>query len=167
MKLSFFFKLVIIGVMFISSAYAGTIYYGFSPAGSAQKLVLYSINNASKSIDIAAYSFTSKDIAIALLNAKKRGIEIRVVADFKANEKYTVVNYLRNAGVNVRVNNNYEIMHNKFMVIDGQSVQTGSFNYTASANKRNAENVILIKDNVPLATGYEKEFERLFNESER
>lgn len=167
MKPSNLFKLLAISMIFISSAYAGTIFYGFSPGGSAQKLVLYAINTSSKTIEIAAYSFTSKDIALALLSAKKRGVQIRVVADSKANENYTVVRFLKNAGVNVRLNNNYEIMHNKFMVIDGQSVQTGSFNYTASANKRNAENVILIKDNMPLASGYEKEFERLFNESER
>ncbi|MEN4600774.1 phospholipase D family protein [Pantoea agglomerans] len=166
MKASNLFKLIIIGIMFFSTANAGVIYYGFSPGGSAQKLILYSINTSTKSIDIAAYSFTSKDIALALLNAKKRGVEIRVLADYKANEKYTVVGFLRNAGVDVRVNNNYEIMHNKFMVIDNENVQTGSFNYTASANKRNAENVIYIKDNKALASGYQKEFERLFKESE-
>lgn len=155
----------VIFIIFIPGAHAGKMFYGFSPGGSAQKLVLYSINTSSKTIEIAAYSFTSKDIAFALLDAKKRGVQIRVVADYKANEKYTVVDFLRNSGVDVRLNNNYEIMHNKFMVVDGKSVQTGSFNYTASANKRNAENVIYIIDNKALASGYQKEFNRLYIES--
>ncbi|WP_210532035.1 phospholipase D family protein [Pantoea ananatis] len=146
-------------------ASAGTILYGFSPDGSAQNLILHSIDDSKKTIDIAAYSFTSKPIALALLAAKKRGVRIRIVADYKANAKYTAVNFLKKAGVNVKINSNYEIMHNKFMVIDGMDVQTGSFNYTASASVRNAENVIVIKNNERLADAYDKEFERLFNES--
>lgn len=154
-------------VLLNSCSYAGTILYGFSPGESAQRLILNSIYQSRKTIDIAAYSFTSKPIAIALLEAEKRGVKVRIVADYKANEKYTAVNFLKNAGVDVRLNSNYEIMHNKFMVIDGVDVQTGSFNYTASAYLRNAENIILIKDNSVLAAAYEKEFQRLFNESNR
>ncbi|MGU3625114.1 phospholipase D-like domain-containing protein [Raoultella ornithinolytica] len=55
-------------------------------------------------------------------------------------------------------------MHNKFMVIDGKNVQTGSFNYTASAVSRNAENVLLIEDAPQLAEAYQREFKRLWDE---
>lgn len=58
----------------------------------------------------------------------------------------------------------YAIMHNKFMVIDGKNVQTGSFNYTASAVSRNAENVLLIEDAPQLAEAYQREFNRLWDE---
>ncbi|MCU3851941.1 phospholipase D-like domain-containing protein [Enterobacter roggenkampii] len=58
-------------------------------------------------------------------------------------------------------------MHNKFMVVDGNTVQTGSFNYTASAVSRNAKNVLLIKEVPELAATYQGEFNRLWNESER
>nr|WP_307455362.1 phospholipase D family protein [Pantoea ananatis] len=159
-------RFLIFFTLFGSRAFAGTILYGFSPNGSAQNLILHSIDDAKKSIDIAAYSFTSKPISLALLAAKKRGVQIRIVADYKANAKYTAVSFIKNAGVIVRLNSNYEIMHNKFMVIDGVDVQTGSFNYTSSASVRNAENVIVIKNNEKLAGAYEQEFMRLFNESE-
>lgn len=90
------------------------------------------------------------------------------MADEKSNTgKYTAVKYLANQGVPVRHNGRYAIMHNKFMVVDGDTVQTGSFNYTASALSRNAENVLLIQEVPELAATYQGEFNRLWNESER
>ncbi|EJK5562221.1 phospholipase D family protein, partial [Salmonella enterica] len=93
--------------------------------------------------------------AAALVSAKNRGVSVRVVADEKANNnKYTAVTYLANQGVPVRLDSQYAIMHNKFMVVDGNTVQTGSFNYTASAVSRNAENVLLIQAAPALAKNY-------------
>ncbi|MDC9067873.1 phospholipase D family protein [Escherichia coli] len=126
--------------------------------------MLGAINNAGQSIDVAAYSFTGKPVATALAGAK-RGVAVRVVADEKANsDRYTAVTYLINRGVPVHLNGRYAIMHNKFMVIDGKNVQTGSFNYTASAVSRNAENVLLIEDAPQLAEAYQREFNRLWDE---
>ncbi|EAV4637735.1 phospholipase D family protein [Salmonella enterica] len=141
---------------------------GFSPAisHSALEVVLSSIEGAEKSVDIAAYSFTSKPVAAALVAASKRGVAVRVVADQKANnDRYTAVTFLANQGVPVRLNSQYAIMHNKFMVIDGDTVQTGSFNYTASAVSRNAENALRVKGVPELARAYLGEFNRLWNES--
>lgn len=141
---------------------------GFSPSSSqsALQLVLSTINSATRSIDVAAYSFTSKPVAAALVAARKRGVAVRVVADEKGNAgKYTAVTFLANQGVPVRVNGRYAIMHNKFMVVDGNTVQTGSFNYTASATARNAENVLVVQNSPELARAYQSEFDRLWNES--
>ncbi|MCU6361259.1 phospholipase D-like domain-containing protein, partial [Enterobacter quasiroggenkampii] len=60
----------------------------------------------------------------------------------------------------------YAIMHNKFMVVDGDTVQTGSFNYSASAVSRNAENVLLIHGVPKLATSYRQVFKRLWDEAD-
>lgn len=140
----------------------------FSASQNALQLVLSTINSARLNIDVAAYSFTSKPVATALVAAKRRGVAVRVVADEKSNTgKYTAVTYLANQGVPVRHNGRYAIMHNKFMVVDGDTVQTGSFNYTASALSRNAENVLLIQEVPELAATYQGEFNRLWNESER
>jgi len=115
---------------------------------------------------MAAYSFTSQPIAAALLAARKRGIDVRVVVD-KSNAKarYTAATFLANQGVPVRVDYRYAIMHDKFIVADGATVETGSFNYTESAAKRNAENVIVLHDPA-MAQRYGKEWERLWGESE-
>uniref|UniRef100_A0A1A9Z1B8 Mitochondrial cardiolipin hydrolase n=1 Tax=Glossina pallidipes TaxID=7398 RepID=A0A1A9Z1B8_GLOPL len=70
---------------------------GFSPGSTAQKIILDAIKEASTSIDIAAYSFTSKLISLALMDAEHRGVKIRVLADKKSNSgKYTAVTYLSN-----------------------------------------------------------------------
>ncbi|MFV7529097.1 phospholipase D family protein [Enterobacter mori] len=140
----------------------------FSASQNALQLVLSTINNARLNIDVAAYSFTSKPVAAAFAAAKNRGVAVRVVADEKSNNgKYTAVTFLANQGVPVRLNGRYAIMHNKFIVVDGNTVQTGSFNYTASAVSRNAENVLLIKEVPELAATYQGEFNRLWKESER
>lgn len=148
------------------SALAGNIVTGFSPGGTAQKVVLDAINDAGHTIDLAAYSFTSKPISLALLAAQKRGVVVRVLADEKANStQYTAVTFLANQGISVRLTRKYKIMHNKFAVIDNQSVQTGSFNYSANADRGNAENVIYLRDHPETAEAYTKEFNRLWAES--
>ena len=136
MRKSILFALVIT----LSPPVMATLTVGFSPATtdqqSALEVVLSTINGAKRSVDVAAYSFTSKPIAAALVAAKNRGVSVRVVADEKANnDRYTAVTFLANQSVPVRLNARYAIMHNKFMVVDGDTVQTGSFNYTASAKE--------------------------------
>lgn len=138
----------------------------FSPSGGATELVVKTIREARTSIRVAAYSFTSKPISLALLDAHKRGIDIKVVVDkSNATARYTAATFLANQGVPVRVDYQYAIMHDKFVVVDGQEVETGSFNYTASAGARNAENVLVLHDPA-MAQRYGQEWERLWGESE-
>jgi len=139
---------------------------GFSPKGKSLNIILGGIARAEKSILVAAYSFTSKPISTALLDAHKRGVAVKVVADAKSNSgKYSAVTFLANQGVPVRVNSRYAIFHHKFMVFDNRHLETGSFNYSAAAVDRNAENVLLLKDVPEIAEIYAREWQRLWNES--
>ena len=138
---------------------------GFSPNGDALQIILHGISGAKESILVAAYSFTSKPVSEALLAAHKRGVKVAVVADQKGNsDRYTAINFMANHGIPVRVNGRYAIMHHKFMVIDGTAVQLGSFNYSAAAVEKNAENVLLLKDVPGIATKYAAEWKKLWNE---
>ncbi len=140
---------------------------GFSPKGDSLNIVVKGINAAKTSIHVAAYSFTSKLIATALLNASKRGVKVQVVADQKSNSgKYSAVTYLANNGVAVKLDGNYPIFHHKFMVIDGTSLETGSFNYSAAAANKNAENVLLLWNVPQIAQTYDKEWQKLWNEAQ-
>ena len=143
---------------------------GFSPANggqSALNIVLDGITNAQSEILVAAYSFTSKPIAAALVDAQTRGVKVLVVADKKGNSaKYSAVTFLANKGVPVRLNGQYAIMHNKFMIIDRQDVQTGSFNYTQAAAKSNAENALLLRGVPDLAATYAMDFQKLWAEAD-
>jgi len=138
---------------------------GFSPNGQSLQVVLDGIAGAKESILVAAYSFTSKPVAQALLTAQERGVKVAVVADQKANSgRYTAVNFLANHKVPVRLNGHYAILHNKFMVIDKTALQLGSFNYSAAAVDKNAENVLYLKNVPNIVTQYAGEWQRLWDE---
>ncbi|WP_397325198.1 phospholipase D family protein [Pantoea agglomerans] len=139
---------------------------GFSPRGTAQALILSFIHTAAGSVDIAAYDFTSITIAESLSQLAQNGVPVRIVADEKkSHDRWSLVNRLACSGIQVRTDAQYSIMHNKFIVTGNNGVQTGSFNYTSSAEKRNAENVLVIRDNPNLAQQYKNEFNRLWAES--
>lgn len=139
---------------------------GFSP-GNAEATVVAAIDTARRSIAVAAYSFTSRPIATAMLRAKDRGVEVRVVADkSQRTARYSSVRFLANKGVPVRIDSRYAIMHNKFLVIDGRTVETGSFNYTRAAQMNNAENALVLTNVPALAATYDREWNRLWAESQ-
>ena len=139
---------------------------GFSPGGSSLDIILQGVSDSKQSILVAAYSFTSQPIATALVEAHKRGVKVQVIADKKSNSgKYSAVTFLTKQGVSVRLNGNYQIFHHKFMVFDGLHVETGSFNYSAAAVNKNAENVVMIRGNKAVANEYTQQWQKLWDES--
>lgn len=135
----------------------------FSPDGGAESLVLRTIASARQSLRLAAYSFTSAEVVRALLDAKRRGLDVAVVVDAKNNladdrsgKARAALAALATAGVSVRSISRYAIHHDKYIVADGVTVQTGSFNYSASAASRNSENVIVIWNSPSVAEAYLK-----------
>jgi phosphatidylserine/phosphatidylglycerophosphate/cardiolipin synthase-like enzyme len=160
------FAIVLWIFLFSPQAYAGqSTQAAFSPSPEAIALVQNTINHADYSIDLAAYSFTSYKIAYALIEAKQRGVEVRVLLD-KAQGKrhYLAIKDLQEAGIPIRINRHYAIMHDKYLIVDDKTVETGSFNYTINAEKYNAENVIVIKNNKKLANLYLANWLKLWNE---
>lgn len=142
-----------------------SIEHGFSPGG-AEALVVRTIESASKEILVAAYSFTDARIARSLVDASRRGVRVRVVLDSsQLSGKYSSATFLANAGLPVRIDGKHAIMHNKYMVIDGVTVQTGSFNYTSAAIRKNAENVLVVRDNPQLAKEYATDWITHWNHS--
>lgn len=117
----------------------------FSPDGGCAKAITDQINKAQKSIKVMAYSFTSAPIANALLDAKKRGVNVEVIIDkSRDTERYSETRFFRNQGIPVYVDGKEAIQHNKVMIIDSEIVITGSFNFTKAAEEKNAENVLII-----------------------
>jgi phosphatidylserine/phosphatidylglycerophosphate/cardiolipin synthase-like enzyme len=150
----------------------GAIEIAFAPLPqrSAERLVIKVIDAAQHSLFMAAYGMTSKPIADAMCRASARGVAVAVVLDAKSNPHGLSGNskrdYMLACGVVVRANTRYAIMHDKFIVVDGAHVETGSFNYTFAAAERNAENAMVIWNNVQLAARYSGEFDRLFAEAD-
>ncbi|HGM5003781.1 phospholipase D family protein [Serratia ureilytica] len=136
---------------------APAIQVGFSPEGSAQQLVLSVIGEARRDIRLMGYAFTSPEVARALIAAHRRGVAVWVVVDAKANQNgagRAALNLLANAGVNVRTVNSYKILHDKVIVVDGVTTETGSFNYSRSAHRANSENVVVLRDMPEVAKPY-------------
>jgi phosphatidylserine/phosphatidylglycerophosphate/cardiolipin synthase-like enzyme len=72
---------------------------------------------------------------------------VQVILDkSQRTEQYSSADFLPNQGVPTTVDANHAISHNKVMVIDGETVITGSFNFTKAAQERNAENVLIVPD---------------------
>ena len=129
----------------------------FSPKGGGTELVVKTIESAQKQIRLAAYSFTEPAIGKALFDAHKRGVDVAVVLDTEHNGRKStasVADYLASNGVPVRVTRAFKIMHNKFVVVDGVTVETGSFNFSRAAETSNAENVLVISQCPSLASSY-------------
>lgn len=133
-----------------SNLNAGTkLEVGFSPEGSGEALVLKVINSAQKELKVMAYSFTSPSVVKAIINAKRRGVDVMVLADssnIAPKQKYgrAALSALVEAGVAVRTIDAYSIFHDKILLVDNKTLETGSFNYSANARSRNSENVLVL-----------------------
>jgi phosphatidylserine/phosphatidylglycerophosphate/cardiolipin synthase-like enzyme len=146
---------------------AGELEVSFSPHGGCTALVVKVIDSAKTSIRVLAYSFTSAPIAKALVDAHKRGVDVQVVVDkSQKSAKYTSANFVANAGIPVRIDSKHAIAHNKVIIVDGHTVQQGSFNYTKTAEESNGENVLVNWDNRKLAEVYLNNWKRHWDHSE-
>ncbi|OWK35179.1 putative endonuclease protein [Fimbriiglobus ruber] len=125
------------------------------------------ISEAKQSVHVAAYGFTSKPVAQALIQAHQRGVEVEVVLDkSNASARYSEAWEIAQAGIPVRIAYQYAIMHDKFVIVDGVTVETGSFNFTTAAEEHNAENVLVLRDDPQVAGAYEANWKKLWADSE-
>jgi len=147
-------RFAIVGLTFVLAlaprwARANEIQVCFSPplaqGCEPTQAVIQALNSAQHQILVQAFSFTSAPIAKAIVDAKKRGVDVRVILD-KSNARrgYSGATFLEHANVPVLIDAQHAIAHNKVMIIDGQRVITGSFNFTKAAEQNNAENLVLI-----------------------
>lgn len=135
----------------------------FSPNGRAQDAIIKEIQNAKTSVHVGAYVFTSQPIALALEAAKLRGLDVRAVVDGKQSKQ--TKKYLQGAAFPIRYDYKYAIFHNKFIIIDQDEVLTGSFNFTKSADIKNAENLNVIKG-CNIGQVYEDKWQQYWKESQ-
>ena len=136
---------------------APQIEVAFSPDAGSEALVLKMIGTARRSVRLAAYSFTSPAVVRSLIEAKRRGVDVKVLVDDRGNRGRTSIaamNLIVGAGIPTRVISVYAIHHDKYIVVDERHTETGSFNYSQAATKSNSENVLVIWDNPAVAKQY-------------
>lgn len=149
---------------------SGRIEIAFSPNEGAEALVLRVIRSAAHpggELRVLAYSFTSGSITHAMLLANQAGADIKVVVDAReCGEHDRTGKAARNlaqlaaAGVDVRTVETYLDMHDKVVVADERTVQTGSYNVSDASAHANSENVVVLWDNPQAAQAFLSHFHR-------
>jgi phosphatidylserine/phosphatidylglycerophosphate/cardiolipin synthase-like enzyme len=145
----------------------GSIELAFTPGDAIDNLLIGVIKGAQHEILVYAYTFTHRRIAQALVDAKRRGVAVAVLADREQARlvPQNVLPQLVAGGVDVWLDGNFSAAHNKVIVVDADSAQamtvTGSFNFTFAAQRSNAENVVVLRDNGPVARAYRDNWRRL------
>jgi phosphatidylserine/phosphatidylglycerophosphate/cardiolipin synthase-like enzyme len=138
----------------------GTVQVLFTPWDDAEGTLLKTIGQAKRSIHVQAFVFTSRNIATALEKAQRRGVHVEMLADAEQATKNenSLIHKLHDSGIPIRLEVRYASAHNKLMLIDAEDsdpvVVTGSYNFTYSAQARNAENLVILRGNAPLARIY-------------
>lgn len=135
----------------------------FSPKGNFYNKLSPLINGAKREIFVSIFYLTHKNIIEDLISAKKRGVDVKIIYDaVGANNMKQKVNYLRNSGIKVKVENWGGKNHEKNMVIDSKYFITGSANFSYSGAKKNDENVLIFKS-TDISGFYRKHFLNLYN----
>lgn len=130
----------------------------FTPSDEVEDQLLRVINGAKSSIRFSIFTFTDPDIADALRAAKARGVNVQGVFDaWQATSSYSQYDDLLNAGMSVRKDGYTALNHSKYLIADGTTVATGSYNWTSSADGENDENLLIIKDG-SIASQYLSDF---------
>ena len=119
----------------------------FTPSENCGQMIVDQINQAKKTIYMQAYGLTHPQITNALIKAKQRGLNVRILLDrSNLTQKHSKIKELEAVGIEVTIDRVAGIAHNKIVILDNHTTITGSFNFTVSASTRNAENVLIIND---------------------
>ncbi len=145
----------------------------FSPEGGVEEALIAEIDAAQKEALVAMYLFTSRPLADALGRAKARGVDVRVVLDkSQKTVRYGKASEIAKDGIALKLmalgktGDGVPIkLHHKFLVVDGQVVGTGSFNWTSQADGDNYENIVVIRSK-KVAKAFRDEFLRIWELAE-
>lgn len=134
----------------------------FSPGEDCLQAIRRNITHTRRTLDICVFTITDDRVSNSILEAHRRGVAVRIITDNdKAEDQGSDIDRLARAGIEVREDQTEFHMHHKFALFDGQTVLTGSYNWTRGAAANNNENLVVSRD--PLLVGpFEREFEKLW-----
>jgi len=137
----------------------------FTPQDDVAGQIADAVRHARRQVLVQAFSFTHDGIAQELIDAHRRGVEVKLIADREQTEKmdHGMVPRIAAAGVPVWLDGEHQSAHNKVLVIDAGTpaamVVTGSFNFTRAAQYKNAENVVFLGASATLAEAYARNWQ--------
>ena len=134
----------------------------FTPSRDCENKIINLIKKSQNTIDVAVYAINNDAIVDALKDAHNRGVVVRVLTDrIQAGQKKSRVSELEDAGILLMRHKKYRIQHDKFAIFDSKKIVTGSYNWTNSASRYNAENCLFLSDKT--REKYIQRFETLWN----
>jgi phosphatidylserine/phosphatidylglycerophosphate/cardiolipin synthase-like enzyme len=140
----------------------------FSPEDNVEAHLLTLLQEASQSIYFLAYSFTADNLGEAIRQRAADGLTVEGVMDDGQIDSNQGSEYdpFQQAGLNVRRDGRPGLMHHKVIIIDQEIVITGSYNFSASADERNDENVAIIFS-PDAARQYMQEFQKVYDQAQQ
>jgi phosphatidylserine/phosphatidylglycerophosphate/cardiolipin synthase-like enzyme len=136
----------------------------FSPGDTCRNAIIGQLNASVRELKICVFTISDDLITNAILNAHRRGIDVRILTDNdKSFDHGSDINQLAREGISVKMDMSTNHMHHKFMVADNKIVVTGSYNWTSSAARFNHENILLITES-GVVRSFAKEFDKLWAE---
>jgi phosphatidylserine/phosphatidylglycerophosphate/cardiolipin synthase-like enzyme len=151
----------------------GSVELAFTPGDAIDAKIVAAITAAQREVLVLAYAFTHPKIARALSAAHRRGVRVEVLADRGQvlELPQSAVPMLAREGIAVWLDGNFAAAHNKVVVVDADGAHattiTGSYNFTLAAQRRNAENIAILRDNPDVARAYRAYFRRLQANAQR
>jgi phosphatidylserine/phosphatidylglycerophosphate/cardiolipin synthase-like enzyme len=134
----------------------------FCKQDPCDQVLIQAIDQADNEINCAIYSFTLDSVSLSLLEARSRGVDVKIVVESQqANVTGSEFHYLRDQGLDILLDGNSRLMHHKFCVIDGETVLTGSYNWSDRATQHNDENLVIIESS-ETASEFKQEFGRIW-----
>lgn len=131
-------------------------------SGGIEQALIASVDAARLSVDVAIYSFSLRELGNALLRARDRGVQVRIVME-SDNRERSLPQALIEAGIPILGDRREGLMHNKFVVIDRSEVWTGSLNFTSDGAYNDNNNLIHIRS-VKIAENFLAEFEEMYTD---
>ena len=134
----------------------------FSPKSETIPPLIDEIRSAKKSISFMAFSYTHDELGEAMMDMYESGITVRGVFDEKQISRHSKYAKMAEIGMQVKIDESPGTMHHKVIIIDEQTVITGSYNFSRNAETNNSENLLIIRNNSEIGKIYMEEFKRLF-----
>jgi len=135
----------------------------FSPSEDCRNAIIREIQGAKLEVKICVFTISDDRITDAILGAHRRNVTITIITDNdKTFDVGSDIHLLSDNGIRIKMDTTSNHMHHKFMIVDGRTVTTGSYNWTNSAAKYNQENIIVTADKAAVSA-FSKEYDRLWS----
>lgn len=142
----------------------GSVQAFFSPRGGGRKAVLDEVDKARKRVRLLTFSFTDAELGMMLLDKAENGVKVEGVFDrWLAASRYSLYSKFKQAGLNVWLDGNEALMHHKVILIDDDTLITGSYNYSQNAEYSNNESFVIVRNAKELVEAYDAEFKRVMH----